>query len=261
MDRFKDYLKSISHKPQLSESESMEKIEQIAAIKMELIEQNLKLVALIARNLHKQWPEFDLMDFIQEGNISLINSVSMFDAAKGIKFSLFASYRIKQDIITFIKNNKGPVNIFKTREQRTVLNNLTKIKERLEKFSVETVANSYNVSESSIGVAIDSNKYVAVESIADSSVNKELIIESPEQLYVRNEESEVLIRKIKEFRDSLTPIKRAVFYDCMYTGEKSMADIGREFSISRERVRQHREDVIKRAKEYFGDINLKTLFG
>src|SRR3954470_10923083 len=68
-----------------------------AAARTRLVEGNLRLVVAIAR---RYWsPGVDLVDLIQEGNLGLISACGRYDARRGVKFSTFASWRIRYAIL------------------------------------------------------------------------------------------------------------------------------------------------------------------
>ena len=73
-----------------------------------IIESNLKLVVALSREYYNiPFESLTYMDIIEAGNIGLIKAVERFDYKKGYKFSTFASYYIKSQIIKEIyKNNR-----------------------------------------------------------------------------------------------------------------------------------------------------------
>ena len=100
------YMKNSKQVPTLSKS--MEKIllkNKPKTCQDVLVESNLKLVVKIANTFHKVWPDFDIMDLIQEGNIELIAAIKKFDASNKIKLSTYLYYRIKLKIYDYIRLN------------------------------------------------------------------------------------------------------------------------------------------------------------
>lgn len=100
------YLSEINKIPLLSEEEVLELSRKIKEgspdesniAKKELIEANLRLVVSIAKRYYNLQNE-PLLDVVQNGNLGLIRAVEKFDYTKGIKFSTYATWWIKQSIL------------------------------------------------------------------------------------------------------------------------------------------------------------------
>lgn len=112
-DTVKVYFRGIRKFPLLTSKEEKELAARIARgdeeARKRMIESNLRLVVNIAkRYLNRGLP---LQDLIEEGNIGLIKSVERFRAAKGCKFSTYATYWIKQAIERAITNQAGIVRL------------------------------------------------------------------------------------------------------------------------------------------------------
>jgi RNA polymerase sigma factor (sigma-70 family) len=77
-----------------------------------LVESNLRLVVLLAKNYYKSTKSDNIIEFddlVMEGNIGLIKAVKQFNPNKGIKFSTYARFWIDAKIINFISNNSNQV--------------------------------------------------------------------------------------------------------------------------------------------------------
>lgn len=267
LDPFRLYLEEIKRYPLLSREEERdlairyrEKDDIDAAYK--LITANLRLVVKIAMDFQRYWMQ-NLMDLIQEGNVGLMQAVKKFDPYRGYKFSYYASFWIKAYIIKFIMDNWKLVKIGTTQAQRKLFFNLRKEKERLEAQGIEAspklLSDRLDVKESEI-VEMDQrlNSWeISLDSpLKDDSedTHKSFLpsddLPVDEQLADREAKS-ILHDKLMLFRQQLNG-KEAVIFDRRLLTEDSMTlqEIGDQFGISRERVRQIESRLKKKLKSY-----------
>lgn len=267
LDPFRLYLEEIKRYPLLSREEERElairyreKNDIDAAYK--LITANLRLVVKIAMDFQRYWMQ-NLMDLIQEGNVGLMQAVKKFDPYRGYKFSYYASFWIKAYIIKFIMDNWKLVKIGTTQAQRKLFFNLRKEKERLEAQGIEAspklLSDRLDVKESEIvemdqrlnswEISLDSPLKEDSEDTHKSFLpSNDLPVD--EQLADR-EAKTILHDKLMLFRRQLTG-KEAVIFDRRLLSEDSMTlqEIGDQFGISRERVRQIESRLKKKLKGY-----------
>jgi RNA polymerase sigma-32 factor len=227
-----------------------------------LILANLRLVVKIAMDFHRFWMK-NLMDLIQEGNVGLIQAVKKFDPHKGIKFSYYASFWIKAYILKFIMENWKLVKIGTTQAQRKLFFNLAKEKERL-------LALGYNPEPKLLAERLDVKRDDIIEmgqrlggwevSIdapvrEDSKQDYGSFLPSPEmdvnnEISVR-ERQDLLREKLQEFRETLSEKQKDIFDSRILTDQPStLQELGDKYSISRERIRQIQEKILKKAKEW-----------
>ena len=267
LDPFRMYLDEVKQYPLLSREEERdlairyrEKDDLDAAYK--LITANLRLVVKIAMDFQRYWMQ-NLMDLIQEGNVGLMQAVKKFDPYRGYKFSYYASFWIKAYIIKFIMDNWKLVKIGTTQAQRKLFFNLRKEKEKLE-------AQGLEVSPKLLSDRLDVKESEVVE--MDQRLNSwEISLDSPlkedsedthksflpsddlpvdEQL-ADNEAKTILHDKLMLFRQQLSG-KEAIIFDRRLLTEEAMTlqEIGDQFGISRERVRQIESRLKKKLKAY-----------
>jgi RNA polymerase sigma-32 factor len=227
-----------------------------------LILANLRLVVKIAMDFHRFWMK-NLMDLIQEGNIGLIQAVKKFDPHKGIKFSYYASFWIKAYILKFIMENWKLVKIGTTQAQRKLFFNLAKEKERL-------LALGYNPEPKLLAERLDVKKDEIIEMgqrlggweisldapvREDSKQDYSSFLPSPDmevdmQLSIK-ERQELLGEKLDEFRQTLSGKHRDIFDNRILADRPvTLQELGDRYSISRERVRQIQEKILKKAREW-----------
>jgi RNA polymerase sigma factor (sigma-70 family) len=107
MDNITIYLKQIGQYAVLDKAQETSYFEALDEYRTKLVQHNLKLVVFIAKKFTKTWKSVDLMDLIQEGNITLMRAVSEYNPKKGTKFSTFASLLIYQDLVRYMSALNG----------------------------------------------------------------------------------------------------------------------------------------------------------
>jgi len=227
-----------------------------------LITSNLRLVVKIAMDFHRYWTR-NLLDLIQEGNVGLVQAVRKFDPYRGIKFSYYASFWIKAYILKFIMDNWKLVKIGTTQSQRKLFFNLAKERDKL-------IAQGFNPEPRLLAERLDVKEEEVVE-MSQRLGGWEVSLSSPvgddsresfgaflpdpsksaEEQLTEHEARELLVQKLKEFRKTLSG-KEADIFDSRIMAEKPMTlqELGDKYNISRERIRQIQERLIKKAKKY-----------
>jgi RNA polymerase sigma-32 factor len=227
-----------------------------------LVTSNLRLVVKIAMDFHRYWTK-NLLDLIQEGNVGLLQAVRKFDPYRGIKFSYYASFWIKAYMLKFIMDNWKLVKIGTTQSQRKLFFNLAKERDKLiaEGFRPEPrlLAERLDVKEEEIiemsqrlggwelsltAPVGDDSREVFGSLLPDDSSNAE------EQLSDA-QTTRLLRKKLQEFRQTLSG-KEADIFDNRILAEKplTLQELGDKYAISRERVRQIQEKMIRNIKKW-----------
>jgi RNA polymerase sigma-32 factor len=258
MDSLKIYLNSIRQYDVLSEAETTRRLSKIKKDKGKLINGNLKLAAGIAIEMSNAWPYVDVMDLISEANVSLMNVVDKFNPDKEVLFSTFATFCIRNDLIRYIKNNTKIVRMYTTRNQRIIFNHMSEIKKKLNKkgVTIEDVADEYDVDKYTLNMLTDPDcQDISIQDLKEGSC----IIDSPEKIYIKNEVAEVLLGKIAAFRKTLNENELVIFDENIYEGDLSLAQIAEFLDLSRERVRQIRNNILIKAREWFDERDLNAL--
>ena len=230
----------------------------------QLVTANLRLVVMIAREYQRAF--HNLLDLVQEGNVGLLEAVKNFDPYRGIRFPSYAVWWIRAYIIRYIMNNWRLVKVGTTQAQRKLFFNLAKERERLEREgftpSPKLIAQRLDVREKEV---VEMEQRLAARDVSvDAPVGEDEdatlldFLPSREQTAdtVADKEYHRLIRETaNEFQKTLEG-KDLVIYErrlapLMRDEEPvTLQEIGDEFGITRERVRQIEARVKKRLADY-----------
>ena len=224
---------------------------------------NLRLVVKIALEFHRIWVQ-NLSDLIQEGNIGLVKAVKKFNPYKNVKFSYYASFWIKAYILKFIMDNWRMVKIGTTQGQRKLFFRLKKEKQRLIEQGFDPkpklLSEQLGVSEKEV-VDMDqrlANWDLSLDEPLKNDSNTERIefinveTDSTEDRMAKKEIESILHRKVNKFKKTLNARELNIFDRRIFSDSpQTLQEIGEAYSISRERVRQIENNILKKMKAYF----------
>jgi RNA polymerase sigma-32 factor len=224
---------------------------------------NLRLVVKIALEFQRIWMQ-NLLDLIQEGNIGLVRAVKKFDPYKNVKFSYYASFWIKAYILKFIMDNWRMVKIGTTQGQRKLFFRLKKEKQMLIEQGFDPkpklLSERLGVSEQEV---VDMDQRLANwdlsldEPLKDDSNTERIEFinvdsDSSEDLLAKKEIEDILYTKVDEFKKTLNERELDIFERRIFSDSpETLQEIGEVYNISRERVRQIENNIIKKMKAYF----------
>jgi len=223
---------------------------------------NLRLVVKIAMDFYRYWTK-SLLDLIQEGNIGLLQAVRKFDPYRGIKFSYYASFWIKAYILKFVMDNWKLVKLGTTQHQRKLFFNLAKerdnliaqgyepeprlLAERLDVKEDEVVQMSQRMSGWEVSLSSPAGED-SRESYADLLPDPQRRLDEQ----ISDSQTENLLKeKLREYRKGLSGKEADIFDNRIMADDPlTLRELGERYQISRERVRQIQERLVKNIKAW-----------
>ena len=264
-DPVKMYLKEIGRVPLLKADEEIEIAKRIEAggpdaedAKKELVSANLRLVVAIAKKYTGRGMLF--LDLIQEGNLGLIKAVDKFDYHKGFKFSTYATWWIRQAITRAIADQartiRVPVHMVET------INKMTRIQRQL----VQELGRDPSAEEiaEKMGGGMSADKVRDIQKIALDPVSLETPIgeEDDSHLgdFIEDESTisptqfannELLKEEIDLVLQTLTEREEKVLrlrFGLEDGRTRTLEEVGKEFDVTRERIRQIEAKALRKLK-------------
>ena len=253
-DSVQMYLKEIGKYPLIKAAEERELAQKIIAGDDEarnlLAQANLRLVVSIAKKYSTRSADLTLLDLIQEGNIGLYKAVEKFDWTKGFKFSTYATWWIRQSITRALADQSRtiriPVHMVETISKykqvsrrleqdlgRTPLPEeiATEMGIEVEKiYMINKINQSTKSLEESIGGS-DDDKSTLSEFVADDKIM------SPD----REASKRILQDQFKDILNDLSPKEQKIIemrYGLTDGINHTLEEVGKEFGVTRERIRQ-----------------------
>ncbi len=262
-DAVQMYLKEIGKTPLLKGEEERELAKKIEKGDQEarrhFIQANLRLVVSIAKRYVNRSPNLSILDLVQEGNIGLSRAVDKFDYRRGFKFSTYATWWIRQAITRALADQSRtiriPVHMVET------ISKYTQAKRRLlqelgREPLAEEIAIEMNMPVEKIRhIQKISQDVVSLESpVGDDDEDSTLseFIPDDRNLTPSQVASQTLLRdKIKEILVDLTPREQKIL--SMRFGLEdgvthTLEEVGKEFGVTRERIRQIEAKALARIK-------------
>ena len=257
------YLKEIGAYPLLTADEEIDLSKKIEAgglegeaAKKRLTEANLRLVVSIAKRYVGRGMPF--LDLIQEGNIGLIKAVEKYDYTKGFKFSTYATWWIRQAITRAIADQARTIRI-PVHMVETIHKVSRYSRQLLQEYGREATAEEIGEK-----MGMSAEKVREIMKIAQDPVSLETPIGEEEDShlgdFIQDEDtpapadaaSQTILREVIERElHTLTPREEHVIKlrFGLYDGRtRTLEEVGKEFDITRERIRQIEAKALRKLR-------------
>jgi len=264
-DSIQMYLKEIGQYPLLSAAEERDLAQRIQAGDEEgknlLARANLRLVVSIAKKYVGRSADLTLLDLIQEGNIGLFKAVEKFDWEKGYKFSTYATWWIRQAITRALADQSRTIRI-----PVHMVETISKYKQVVRRLSqdlgreplpgevatemgldVEKIYNIKKIDQDTVSlekpIGDDDDKSTLGEFIADDKIL------SPAQ----DSAQRILSDQVKEILNDLSEKERKILelrHGLVDGVVHTLEEVGREFQVTRERIRQIEAKAIEKIRAH-----------
>lgn len=254
------YLKEIGRVDLLTFEEEIELASRIEdgdeEARRKFTEANLRLVVHIAKRYVGRGLSF--LDLIQEGNLGLMKAVEKFDYRRGIKFSTYATWWIRQAVTRALADKsrtiRVPVYIFET------INKLTLLQHEL----FQILGREPTIDEISEEMNVTPEKIKAILNIVPEPLSLDIPIakegDSPLSSFIEDRETispseftteEILKLQLEDLFDVLTEREKNVIrlrYGLDDNHVRSTNEIGKMFGVTRERIRQIEVNVLRKLR-------------
>ena len=261
----RQYLNEIGQYPRLTATEEIEVARKARTGDLEarerMINGNLRLVVKIARDFEGYG--MPVTDLINEGNIGLMKAVEHFDPERGVKFSTYSAYWIKQSVKRCLSNQSRTVRIpIHMVEKISRLCQVTEVfKEKFDRPPTEAeLAAEMKMSESDIrAIQRAQTRSISLNGSFDEGESESLEDRIPDEQapnpYAQLE-LQTSISRMCELLDQLQQRDSTILkerFGLAGSDPKTLEEVGREFGVTRERIRQLQNEALVKLRNLMED--------
>jgi RNA polymerase sigma-32 factor len=237
----------------------------------EIIEAHARLVVRIAAGFRSSG--LPMADLIQEGNIGLMEAVERFDYEREVRFSTYASWWIVASIQNYILRNSSIVRAATTPKQRRLFFNLRRLRAQMaSSYDGYLTTDERRAIANKLDVTVaDVERMETHLSRPDQSLNAMIGVDedgtefqdlladdapTPEELASRDSGRRTRRAWIEDALDRLTPRERRIIVSRFLEDRKiTLAEIGEEFGVSKERIRQIESRALQKMQASMSEMD------
>ena len=273
-DSIQIYLREIGQYPLLTAAEERELAKRIekgdAEARNILARSNLRLVVSIAKKYVGRSPDLTLLDLIQEGNLGLFRAVDKFDWKKGYKFSTYATWWIRQAITRALADQSRTIRI-----PVHMVETIAKYKQVSRRLA-QVLGRDPQPEEIAVEMGVEPEKIYQIEKINQDTLSLENPVGSDDDEKstlgdfipddkipspVQESSERILGEQVRMILNDLSPKERKILemrHGLMDGIYHTLEEVGREFAVTRERIRQIEAKALEKIRVHDKARHLKS---
>ncbi|MGB0294572.1 MAG: sigma-70 family RNA polymerase sigma factor [Flavobacteriaceae bacterium] len=267
------YLNDISKIDLITAEEEVELAQRIRQGDQKALEKltnaNLRFVVSVAKQYQNQG--LKLPDLINEGNLGLVKAAQRFDETRGFKFISYAVWWIRQSILHALAEQSRIVRL--PLNKIGAINKINKTFSYLEQAherppSAEEIADELDMTITEVKQSLkNAGRHVSMDAPFEEGESSNLydVLQhgespNPEGSLIHESLNTEIGRILNTLNDKEEKVVR-LFFGIDQKSPKSLDEIGQEFDLTRERVRQIREKALRKLKKHADNPLLKSFLG
>ncbi len=273
-DSIQIYLREIGQYPLLVAAEERELAKRIekgdAEARNILARSNLRLVVSIAKKYVGRSPDLTLLDLIQEGNLGLFRAVDKFDWKKGYKFSTYATWWIRQAITRALADQSRTIRI-----PVHMVETIAKYKQVSRRLA-QVLGRDPQPEEIAVEMGVEPEKVYQIEKINQDTLSLENPIGSDDDEKstlgdfipddkipspIQESSERILAEQVRSILNDLSPKERKILemrHGLMDGIYHTLEEVGKEFGVTRERIRQIESKALEKIRFHDKARHLKS---